>query len=117
MHQATTLSKAQADGDRIYALVKATAVNQDGQSNGLTAPNPRAQQMLLEEVYKRAGLAPRDVQYLECHGTGTALGDPIEVKAIATALSAGRAPNQKLLIGSAKSNIGHLEAYPCIIAL
>lgn len=76
-------SQAQANGDRIYAVIKSTIVNQDGQSNGLTAPNPRAQQLLLDEAYKRAGFKPNEVQYLECHGTGTALGDPIEVKAIA----------------------------------
>eukprot|EP01105_Mastigella_eilhardi_P023980 TRINITY_DN6146_c0_g1_i1.p1 TRINITY_DN6146_c0_g1~~TRINITY_DN6146_c0_g1_i1.p1 ORF type:complete len:4755 (+),score=1300.44 TRINITY_DN6146_c0_g1_i1:55-14265(+) len=104
------LSQALADGNPVYALIRATAVNQDGQSNGLTAPNPRAQQQLLVEAYKRAGVKPADVQYVECHGTGTALGDPIEVHALSAVLAKGREPGSRCLIGSVKSNIGHLEA-------
>src|SRR6202008_4790854 len=84
------LSRARADGDRIHALVRATAVNQDGRSNGLTAPNGRAQGAVLPEAYRRAGGDPAAVQYVEAHGTGTALGDPIEARALGAALGAGR---------------------------
>ncbi|NEO70919.1 type I polyketide synthase [Moorena sp. SIO3H5] len=104
------LSKALANRDRIYALVKGSAVNQDGYSNGLTAPNPLAQEAVLRAAYKNAGISPGDVQYIEAHGTGTKLGDPMEMKALGAVLSVGRAPGDYCAIGSAKTNIGHLEA-------
>ncbi|MFC4060849.1 SDR family NAD(P)-dependent oxidoreductase [Planomonospora corallina] len=96
------LSDALRDGDRVLAVVRATAVNQDGRSNGLVAPNPEAQEELLRAAY--AGLEPPD--YIEAHGTGTFLGDPIEARAIDAALPEGH----RVLLGSAKSNLGHLEA-------
>lgn len=95
------LPDAVRDGDRVLAVVRATGVNQDGRSNGLVAPNPEAQEALLREVY---GTLDRGPDYIEAHGTGTFLGDPIEARAIAAALG------MDVLIGSVKSNLGHLEA-------
>ncbi|GAA1661409.1 hypothetical protein GCM10009733_068920 [Nonomuraea maheshkhaliensis] len=100
------LADAVRDGDRVLALVGATAVNQDGRSNGLVAPNPEAQETLLRQVY-----ADRGPDYIEAHGTGTYLGDPIEARAIAAAV---RTP---VLLGSAKTNLGHLEAAAGIAGL
>jgi myxalamid-type polyketide synthase MxaB len=102
------LSDAQSDGDEILAIVRGTAVNHDGRSNGLTAPNEAAQVQLLRAALHAADVAPSEVSYLEAHGTGTALGDPIEVGALTTVLSEGR--TQALTLGSVKTNIGHLEA-------
>lgn len=104
------LSDAERDGDRVLAVIRATAVNSDGRSNGLLAPNPAAQQALLASAYARAGLAPAHVDYVEAHGTGTPLGDPIEAGALGSVLGAGRDPDQPLLLGSVKSNLGHLES-------
>ncbi|TYB58859.1 SDR family NAD(P)-dependent oxidoreductase [Nonomuraea sp. PA05] len=100
------LADAIRDGDRVLALVGATAVNQDGRSNGLVAPNPEAQEALLRQVY-----GDRGPDYIEAHGTGTFLGDPIEARAIAAAI---RTP---VLLGSAKTNLGHLEAAAGIAGL
>ncbi|MFF3205556.1 beta-ketoacyl synthase N-terminal-like domain-containing protein [Streptomyces sp. NPDC002962] len=104
------LSDAERDGDRVLAVVRATAVNSDGRSNGLLAPNPAAQQALLATAYARAGLAPARIDYVEAHGTGTPLGDPIEAGALGTVLGPGRDPDQPLLLGSVKGNLGHLES-------
>ncbi len=105
-----SLSKALQDGDPIYALIPGSAVNQDGRSNGLTAPNGPAQEEVLLEAYKRAGISPSKIQYIEAHGTGTSLGDPIEAKALGKVLATERSPENPCLIGSVKTNIGHLEA-------
>ncbi len=104
------LSRAIADGDRIYCLVRGSAVNNDGFSNGLTAPNPAAQAAVLRDAYARAGVEPSRVHYVEAHGTGTILGDPIEAGALGAVLGEGREPDRPLLVGSVKSNIGHLES-------
>lgn len=102
------LDKALADGNRILAVVASSGVNCDGKTNGLTVPSADAQARLLEEVYAKAGIQPDDVDYLEAHGTGTSVGDPIETRAIGNAL--GRRRSTPLPIGSVKSNVGHLEA-------
>ena len=104
------LCDAERDGDRILAVIRGSAVNQDGRSNGLMAPNPAAQMAVLRSAYAAAGVEPRDVDYVETHGTGTLLGDPIEARALGSVLGKGRAADAPLLIGAVKSNLGHLEA-------
>ncbi len=105
------LDDAVKDGNKIYAVIRESLVNQDGKTTGITVPNDDAQRKLLEEVYERAGIDPRNVQYVELHGTGTAVGDPIEANVIAKFFSGEREnPDQKCIISSVKANIGHLEA-------
>jgi phthiocerol/phenolphthiocerol synthesis type-I polyketide synthase B len=103
------LSDAVRDGDRLLAVVRGSAVNQDGRSNGLLAPNPAAQMAVLRSAYANAGVPPQEVDYIEAHGTGTPLGDPIEARALGTVLGRGRPEESPLLIGTVKTNIGHLE--------
>ncbi|HSS04468.1 MAG TPA: beta-ketoacyl synthase N-terminal-like domain-containing protein, partial [Solirubrobacterales bacterium] len=102
-------ASARADGDHVYCLIRAGAVNNDGSTEGLTRPSQAAQQSLLREAYERAGLVGSEVQYVELHGTGTPVGDPIEAAALGAVLGAGRAAEEHLVVGSAKTNIGHLE--------
>ena len=104
------LADAQRDGDRVLAVVRGSAVNQDGRSNGLMAPNPAAQIAVLRAACANAGIQPREVDYVEAHGTGTLLGDPIEARALGTVFGEGRPDGAPLLIGSVKTNLGHLEA-------
>jgi len=104
------LSRALSDGDQIYAVLRGSAINHDGRTNGLTAPSRHAQEAVLAEAYRHAGLPPNSVQYVEAHGTGTALGDTIEANALGAILGEGRTPESPCLIGSVKTNIGHLEA-------
>ena len=104
------LSEAMADGDRIWAVIRSTAVNQDGATPGLTVPSQEAQERCIEDALLRAGLQPSDVDYVEAHGTGTEVGDPIEARATAAAYGRGRTADRPILIGSVKTNIGHLEA-------
>jgi myxalamid-type polyketide synthase MxaF len=104
------LRRALADGDLVYCVIRGGAVNNDGGGNGLTAPNPQAQEAVLRDAYARAGVNPAEVQYVEAHGTGTRLGDPIEAEALSSVLCAGRPEGRALGLGSAKANIGHLEA-------
>jgi len=102
--------QAVADGDRIIAVVAATAVNSDGRKSGLTVPSADAQAALLRQAYADARIEPHEIDYIEAHGTGTAVGDPIETRALGHALGVRRPKEEPLLIGSVKSNIGHLEA-------
>ncbi len=104
------LSDALRDGNRVLSILRGSAVNQDGRTSGLTAPSGPSQSAVIAAALQAAEVAPTDVQYLECHGTGTPLGDPIEVQAADAVYAQGRAQTQPLLIGSAKSNLGHLEA-------
>ncbi|WP_217166209.1 type I polyketide synthase [Streptomyces sp. AC512_CC834] len=109
------LSTALADGDRVYAVLPGSAVNQDGASSGLTVPNGSAQRALIHQALEQAGLIGPEVGYAEAHGTGTPLGDPIELRALAQALRPGGTGDgdgdgAPLVVGSAKPNIGHLEA-------
>ncbi|MDK8681954.1 type I polyketide synthase [Corynebacterium accolens] len=111
------LEDAEADGDEILAVLKGSAVNSDGHSNGLTAPNPEAQEDVLRRAYADAGVAPEDVDYVEAHGTGTILGDPIEASALGRVLGAGRGIESPVLLGSAKTNIGHSESAAGVVGL
>lgn len=111
------LSRALADNDPIYAVIRGTATNQDGRTNGLIAPSGQSQEAVLSAAYRRAGLSPGAVQYVEAHGTGTALGDAIEANALGAVLAHGRPPGSRCLVGSVKTNIGHLEAAAGIAGL
>jgi acyl transferase domain-containing protein/NADPH:quinone reductase-like Zn-dependent oxidoreductase/NAD(P)-dependent dehydrogenase (short-subunit alcohol dehydrogenase family)/aryl carrier-like protein len=104
------LSDAERDGDRVLALVRGSALNQDGRSSGLTAPNGNAQEAVIRAALANAQLSPAEVSYVEAHGTGTPLGDPIEVKALNQVYGERGADGQPLMVGSVKTNIGHLEA-------
>lgn len=104
------LSLALKDKDPVYATILATGVNQDGQTSGITVPNPEAQEALIRQVCARANISPGEIQYVEAHGTGTQAGDQAEATALHRALSMGRKPGDKCVIGSVKTNIGHLEA-------
>jgi len=111
------LSDAQADGDRVLAVIRGSAVNQDGRSSGITAPNGVAQEALIRQALAKARVAPGQVGYVEAHGTGTTLGDPIEILALANVLREGRAKDHPVLVGSVKTNVGHLEAAAGITGL
>ncbi len=103
------LSDALSDGDRILGVVRGSAVNQGGPSGGLTVPSGPAQQRVIERALLQAGASPGEVDYVEAHGTGTSLGDPIEIEALARVYGEGRRAERPLLVGSVKTNIGHLE--------
>jgi polyketide synthase 13 len=104
------VSDARRDGDEILAVIAGSAVNHDGRSNGLLAPNPDAQAEVLRKAYKNAGIDPRTVDYIEAHGTGTILGDPIEADALGRVVGRGRPVDKPALLGAVKSNVGHLES-------
>ena len=103
------LSEALADGDPIYAVIAGSAVNQDGHTNGISLPSPEAQARLVRDACADAGIDPSQIGYVEAHGTGTAVGDPIEAHALADALCINRGTETPLVIGSVKTNLGHLE--------
>ena len=111
------LSQAQADGDNIYGVIRATSLNHNGKTHGYTVPSPNAQGAMIAESLEKAGMDPRELSYIEAHGTGTALGDPIEISGLqqgfarrSAALGREPAGAQQCALGSAKSNIGHLES-------
>jgi acyl transferase domain-containing protein/NAD(P)-dependent dehydrogenase (short-subunit alcohol dehydrogenase family)/acyl carrier protein len=104
------LAKAVADGDHIYGMIKATAINHGGKTNGYTVPNPNAQASVIGRAFKVAGIDPRTISYIEAHGTGTSLGDPIEITGLSKTFQAYTKDKQFCAIGSAKSNIGHCES-------
>ncbi|MGV0043225.1 polyketide synthase Pks13 [Mycobacterium colombiense] len=101
---------ARRDGDQILAVIAGSAVNHDGRSNGLIAPNQDAQAEVLRRAYKDAGIDPRTVDYIEAHGTGTVLGDPIEAEALGRIVGRGRPADRPALLGAVKTNVGHLES-------
>ena len=111
------LAEAEADGDRIWAVIRGAAVNQNGATAGPTAPNGPAQERVIEEALSQAGVEPSDIDYLEAHGAGSELGDPIEVQAAGAVYGRGRDSERPLLIGSVKTNIGHLESAAGVAAL
>ncbi|MEV6767271.1 HAD-IIIC family phosphatase [Nocardia sp. NPDC051030] len=104
------LGDARRDGDRVLAVIRGSAINQDGRSQGLSAPNGAAQEQVLRSALRVSGLSPHDIDYVEAHGTGTALGDPIEARALARVFGPDRDPARPLGIGSLKSNVGHTQA-------
>ncbi|MBC7840741.1 MAG: acyltransferase domain-containing protein [Gemmatimonadaceae bacterium] len=105
-----TLSTARADGDRVLAVIRGSALNQDGRSNGITAPNGVAQEAVMRRALSDAGVDPHAVHYVEAHGTGTSLGDPIELRALGAVYGDGRDAADPLVVGTVKTNLGHLEA-------
>lgn len=112
------LSRALADGDRVRAVIRGSAVGNDGQSSGyLVTPGVDGQREVLERAYRNAGVDPAEVDYVEAHGTGTSVGDPVELQALATVLGAGRPADRPCLVGSVKTNIGHAEAAAGIAGL
>lgn len=111
------LSDAERARDRIYAIILGGAVIHGGRGNGLTAPNRRTQEQLLHSAYRHAGVSPDSVDYVELHGTGTPTGDPIEAMALGTVLKEGRDPARPCLVGSVKTNLGHLEGAAGIAGL
>lgn len=111
------LSDAIADGDRILATIQGSAVNQDGRSGGITAPNGVAQQAVIREALAAARLVPEQIDYVETHGSGTSLGDPIEVGALSAVYGAKRPKSDPLYIGSVKTNMGHVEGAAGIAGL
>ncbi len=111
------LEAALADGDRIYCVIRGSTVNNDGGGEGLTAPDRDAQEDAVRRACRRAGIRRSDIQYVELHGTGTRLGDRVEAAALGAALGAGRGAERPLLVGSAKTNVGHLEGAAGIVGL
>ncbi|PKM94960.1 MAG: hypothetical protein CVU84_08530 [Firmicutes bacterium HGW-Firmicutes-1] len=111
------LKKAILDGDRIYSVIKGTAMNHGGKTNGYAVPNPKAQSTLISEALIKAKVNPRTISYIEAHGTGTSLGDPIEIAGLQKAFEAYTQDAQFCSIGSSKSNIGHLESAAGIAAI
>ncbi|GAA3742692.1 acyl transferase domain-containing protein [Spinactinospora alkalitolerans] len=111
------LSRALADGDRIHSVILGGAVNNDGATDGLTLPGRPGQEEVLRLACRRAGVDPRDVDYVELHGTGTRAGDPVEAAALGAVLGDGRSAGSPLLVGSAKTNVGHLEGAAGITGL
>ena len=104
------LADALADGDRVYAVIRASGANQDGRTSGITVPNPVAQEALARRVIAESGVDPAEIGYVEAHGTGTAIGDPLEISALGAAYGTARGRRTALVVGSVKNSFGHTEA-------
>src|SRR5699024_8642132 len=104
------LAQAVEDGDHIYGVIKGTAINHGGKTHGYTVPNPNAQTEVIQQALRQAKVDPKTIDYIEAHGTGTALGDPIEITGLTKAFEASDEEQQYCAIGSVKSNIGHAES-------
>ncbi len=111
------LARALADGDQVYCVIEGSAVNNDGPAEGLTTPDARGQRAVLRAACRRAGVDPAEVQYVELHGTGTRVGDPVEAAALGAVYGTGRSADSSLLVGSVKTNVGHLEGAAGITGL
>ncbi len=111
------LNDALRDRDHIKTIIRGSAINQDGLSNGISAPNARFQREVIRQALNNTGISPQDISYIEAHGTGTSLGDPIEVNALKAVLAPESSPEQICRIGSVKTNIGHLESASGIASL
>lgn len=111
------LSDAIAGGDRIVAVIRGSATNHNGPSSGFTVPNAAAQQAVMRRALENAGVEPGDVGYVEAHGTGTSLGDPIELRSLSAVYCGGRPPERPLMVGSVKTNLGHLESAAGVLGL
>ncbi|MEU8516742.1 beta-ketoacyl synthase N-terminal-like domain-containing protein, partial [Kitasatospora sp. NPDC048722] len=111
------LDRALADGDHVHCVILGSAVNNDGASTALTVPDRTAQEAVLRTAHERAGTSPLAVQYVELHGTGTPVGDPVEAAALGAVLGRGRTPDDALHVGSAKTNVGHLEGAAGLVGL
>lgn len=111
------LDVAQKAGDAVRAIIVNTGTNQDGRTRGITMPNGAAQESLMRSAYEEACIDPALTGYVEAHGTGTKVGDPIEATALNTIFGKGRTPRQPLFIGSAKSNLGHLEGASGVVSI
>jgi len=111
------LDQAVEDGDHVYGVIKSAVVNHGGRTSGYTVPNPKAQANLISAALGKAGIAASSIGYIEAHGTGTALGDPVEITGLSSAFRADNVENQTCAIGSIKANIGHLEAAAGIVSV
>ncbi|UZI32662.1 type I polyketide synthase [Streptomyces sp. VB1] len=111
------LSRALADGDRVYCVIRGSALNNDGGGSGLTVPRQSAQEEVLRLAQQRAGIGPSQVRYVELHGTGTKVGDPVEAAALGEVIGSARTCERPLLVGSVKTNVGHLEAAAGVVGL
>ncbi len=111
------LRRALADRDPVYAVILGSAVNNDGHEGLFVAPSRQGQESVLRQAYRAAGITPARVHYIEAHGTGTAVGDPVEIQALGTVLAEGRRKDRPFSVGSIKTNIGHTEAASGIAGL